>query len=258
MLLLPQPAKLMIMKLYCIVPFYNEAAYLPACIDSLLAQTDSDFDIVFVDNASTDDSARIVTDRIKNVPRATLIAEPQKGTGSAADSGFRYAITQGASHIARTDADCIADPSWIAEIKTAFAAGVELAWGKLSYRDDDLPVQLKDRVLFPLAIVMSDVYGNLAWRGPQYKSSYRMGGGNNMAITADLYERAGGFPRKPLDEQDDDVVLFDEARKLSAKARRCNRVRSYTSLRRTRKYGYIRTMLYYWGRKYQPKEVDVR
>jgi glycosyltransferase involved in cell wall biosynthesis len=246
------------MKLFCVVPFYNEASYLPACIDSLLAQVDKDFNIVFVDNASTDESAHIVADLIKNVPRTTLISESQKGTGSAADSGFRYAIKNGATHIARTDADCVADPRWIAEIRTAFDEGIELVWGKLSYRRDDLPVQFKDRILFPLAVVMSDIYGNIVWRGPQYKSAYRMGGGNNMAITANLYEQAGGFPRKPLDEQDDDVVLFDEARKITSKARRCKRVKSYTSLRRTRKYGYIKTMLYYWGRKYQPKEVDVR
>lgn len=258
MLLLPQPAKLMIMNLYCVVPFYNEADYLPACVDSLLAQTDLDFDLVFVDNASTDISATIVAEHIKDVPRATLITEAQKGTGSAVDSGFRYAITQGATHIARTDADCIASSDWIAQIKTAFAEDVELVWGKLSYRGDDLPIRLKDRILFPLAVLMSDIYGTLVWRGPQYKSAYRMGGGNNMAITTELYEKAGGFPRKPLDEQDDDVALFDAARKITHKARRCKRVKSYTSLRRTRKYGYLRTMLYYWGRKYQPKEVDVR
>ncbi len=187
-----------------------------------------------------------------------VIVEAQKGTGSAADTGFRYAIAHGATHIARTDADCVADPSWIAEIKAAFAGGVELVWGKLGYRGDDMPVRLKDRVLFPLAVWISDVYGALVWRGPQYKSPYRMGGGNNMAITADLYIKAGGFPRKPLEEQDDDVALFDAARKQTPNARRCKQVRSYTSLRRTRKYGYLRTMLYYWGRKYTPKEVDVR
>jgi len=248
----------MIMNLFCVVPFYNEAAYLPACIESLLAQADQDFHVVFVNNASTDDSARIVAERIKDVAGATLINEPQKGTGSAADSGFRYAIAHGATHIARTDADCVADPTWIAEIKWSFGRGTELIWGKLGYRHDDLPVHLKDRVLFPLAIMMSDVYGNLKWRGPQYQSAYRMGGGNNMAITADLYNQAGGFPRKPLDEQDDDVALFDAARKLTSQARRCKNVKSYISLRRTRKHGYIKTMLYYWDRKYTPKEVDVR
>jgi glycosyltransferase involved in cell wall biosynthesis len=246
------------MKLYCVVPFYNEAAYLPACIDSLLAQSDSDFDIVFVDNASTDESARIVADRIKNVPRATLITEKQKGTGSAADSGFRYAIKQGATHIARTDADCLADPSWVTEIKQAFEQGTELVLGYPSYRRDKPKATIKDFFLFPLAVWLSDLHGLVFWRGPQFKTTYRIGAGNNMAITAALYERAGGFPRKPLDEQDDDVVLFDAARKLTPKIARYRSVRSYASLRRPHKYGYLRAMLYYWNRKYQPKEIDVR
>jgi glycosyltransferase involved in cell wall biosynthesis len=248
----------MIMKLTCVVPFYNEAEYLSDCINSLLAQADPDFDMVFVDNASTDNSAQIVTELIKDIPRAVLITEPQKGTGSAADSGFRYAIKQGATHIARTDADCVADPSWIAEIKRALAGGTELVLGYPSYRRDKPKATIKDFFLFPLAVWISDIHGILVRRGPEYKTSYRIGAGNNMAITAELYQRASGFPRKPLDEQDDDVVLFDSARKLTPNIKRYRSVRSYSSLRRPHKYGYLRAMLYYWNRKYQPKEVDVR
>lgn len=248
----------MIMKLYCVVPFYNEEAYLSDCIASLLAQTDQDFKLVLVDNAGTDNSVKIVREFCKNDRRITLITEHQKGTGSAADTGFRYAIAQGATHVARTDADCIAGPDWIASIKTAFAEGTELVLGYPSYRTDRPRVQLKDYMLFPLAVWLSDLHGLLFWRGAQYKTSYRIGAGNSMAITADLYEATGGFPRKPLEEQDDDVALFDAARRLTSMIKRYRSVRSYASLRRPHTYGYLRAMLYYWNRKYQPKEVDVR
>jgi glycosyltransferase involved in cell wall biosynthesis len=248
----------MTMKLYCVVPFYNEETYLPACVDSLLTQTDADFNLVFVDNGSTDASADVVKKFIADHPQAELITEEQKGTGSAADTGFRHAIAQGATHIARTDADCVADREWITKVKQAFAEGTELVLGYPSYRRDAPKATIKDFFFFPLAVWLSDLHGLLFWRGPQYKTTYRIGAGNNMAITTELYQQAGGFPRRPLDEQDDDVVLFDAARKLTPHIKRYRSVRSYASLRRPRKYGYLRAMLYYWDRKYQPKEVDVR
>lgn len=248
------------MKLYCVIPFYNEASYLADCLHSLAKQTDDDFTLVLVDNASTDESPRIAQQLVDELfaGRGVVIHESTKGTGSAADTGFRYAIKQGATHIARTDADCVAKQDWIASIKAAFANTTELVLGYPSYRTDRPRVQLKDYMLFPLAVWLSDIHGLLFWRGPQYKTAYRIGAGNNMAITAELYEATGGFPRKPLEEQDDDVVLFDAARRLTPKVRRYRSVRSYASLRRPHKYGYVRAMLYYWDRKYQPKEVDVR
>ena len=39
-----------------IIPVYNTEAYLPRCLDSLLAQTYTDFEIICVDDGSTDNS----------------------------------------------------------------------------------------------------------------------------------------------------------------------------------------------------------
>ena len=44
------------MRVSVIVPVYNAATYLPACIASLRAQTMEDIELIFVDDASTDDS----------------------------------------------------------------------------------------------------------------------------------------------------------------------------------------------------------
>ena len=42
-----------------IVPVYNVAAYLPRCVDSILAQTYENLEILLVDDGSTDDSGEI-------------------------------------------------------------------------------------------------------------------------------------------------------------------------------------------------------
>lgn len=47
------------MKLSIIVPIYNVAPYLSKCVDSLLAQDISDYEIILVDDGSTDNSGAI-------------------------------------------------------------------------------------------------------------------------------------------------------------------------------------------------------
>ena len=46
-------------KLSFIVPVYNVAPYLRKCVDSLLAQDYDDYEIILVDDGSTDDSPQI-------------------------------------------------------------------------------------------------------------------------------------------------------------------------------------------------------
>ena len=53
------------MKLSIIVPIYNVAPYLRKCVDSLLAQDISDYEIILVDDGSTDDSGAIADEIVK-------------------------------------------------------------------------------------------------------------------------------------------------------------------------------------------------
>ena len=53
------------MKLSIIVPVYNVAPYLRKCVDSLLAQDISDYEIILVDDGSTDDSGAIADEIVK-------------------------------------------------------------------------------------------------------------------------------------------------------------------------------------------------
>ena len=47
-------------KVSVIVPVYNVADYLPQCLDSILLQTFTDFEVIAIDDGSTDNSLEIL------------------------------------------------------------------------------------------------------------------------------------------------------------------------------------------------------
>ena len=50
------------MEISVIVPVYNVGLYIRRCLDSLVAQTFDDLEIILVDDGSTDDSSQICDD----------------------------------------------------------------------------------------------------------------------------------------------------------------------------------------------------
>src|SRR4029453_1226575 len=101
--------------LWVIVPAYNEAARITATLDALAAQTDLDFTLLVVDNTWLDATTGAVRAFAERAPMPVhLVVEPEKGVGCAVDTGFRHAIAAGATMLARTDADCLPPPGWLA------------------------------------------------------------------------------------------------------------------------------------------------
>jgi len=106
------------MRLSFVVPAYNEEAYLPACLDSILHQTralpSGTVDIIVVNNASTDRTRAVAL----SYPAVTLVDEPRKGLTFARQAGF--AASTGAL-IANVDADSRLTPNWLAQVLSTFA-----------------------------------------------------------------------------------------------------------------------------------------
>lgn len=244
-----------------VVPFYNEEGAIQATLDALAAQSDVGFSIVLVDNASSDGSPAIAARFAARpgVPATSVIREPQKGTGAAADTGFRAAIDAGAAIIARTDADCLPDRDWVRNIRRAMLTdGLEFVAGKIKPRGDDAPLTVRDRLVLPAMIWIAENFGRVIRRGPQFKYPYFMAAGNNLAITAELYARAGGFPRSSIETAHEDRVLSETVRTLTTRAAVRQDVIVYNSARRVRAYGYLNTLRWYRNHGYRPDVVDVR
>ncbi len=253
-------SKMEIMKsdLWIIVPFYNEAGGIELTIKALADQTKRDFTVVFVNNASTDDGAQ----KIHKVCSALdltyhVIDEPNKGTGYAADAGFRYAISHGAQYIARTDADCSPAGNWIEKIQDGFESGLEFMGGRLKPRHDTIRPTILDHIMLPTLITIGVLYGKIFYRDKRFKYPFFMAAGGNMAITAELYERAGGFPHASIADTNEDAELAEKVRQLTTNAKYRRNMVVYASIRRARKYGYIKTLRWFSDRNYKG-EIDIR
>ena len=74
-----------------IVPAYNVEKFLPICIDSIVAQTYSNFELIIVNDGSTDSSGEICNSFAKNDARIKVVHQENKGLVNARQSGLRIA-----------------------------------------------------------------------------------------------------------------------------------------------------------------------
>ncbi len=85
-----------------IVPIYNKAKYIAACLEGALSQTLADIEVICVDDGSTDGSGSIAGEFAKKDSRVKLISQPNLGAGAARNAGIRAAKGE---YIAFLDAD---------------------------------------------------------------------------------------------------------------------------------------------------------
>lgn len=71
-----------------IVPIYNVAPYLKQCVDSILEQSYADFELILVNDGSTDNSGDIVEHYAMTDVRVRAIHKPNGGYGSALNAGL--------------------------------------------------------------------------------------------------------------------------------------------------------------------------
>lgn len=79
------------MRFSLIVPVYNVAPYLRACLDSVVVQTFADFECICVDDGSTDGSGDILDDYAAKDARFRVVHQPNGGEGTARNAGLDVA-----------------------------------------------------------------------------------------------------------------------------------------------------------------------
>ena len=100
------------MKVSVVIPVFNEEKLIARCLTALQNQTKKPFEIIVVDNNSSDKTAEIA----KTFP-VRIVTEKKQGIISARNTGFNAAK---GDIVGRIDADTLVPPNWIEEIQKHF------------------------------------------------------------------------------------------------------------------------------------------
>jgi glycosyltransferase involved in cell wall biosynthesis len=74
-----------------VVPTYNQAQYLSACLDSILAQSDDDWEALVINDGSTDGTAELADYYARQDPRIRVFHKTNGGVANALNEGLRLA-----------------------------------------------------------------------------------------------------------------------------------------------------------------------
>ncbi|MEW6531399.1 MAG: glycosyltransferase [Thermodesulfobacteriota bacterium] len=96
-----------------VIPMHNSARTIRRCLDSLGALSHSSYEVILVDDGSTDETTAIA----RSYDAFRLIELPKGGPSRARNEGVRHA--QG-HLVAFTDSDCVVDEHWLTELEKGF------------------------------------------------------------------------------------------------------------------------------------------
>ncbi|DAA95744.1 TPA: hypothetical protein CPT80_06475 [Candidatus Gastranaerophilales bacterium HUM_9] len=115
-------------KFSIIIPIYNSEQFLKRCLDSVLAQTFEDFQVICIDDGSTDNSFNVLTRYKLKDKRIKVISQENCGQGSARNKGIEYVLNNSMSeYIYFLDSDDYIEQDLL-----------ESAWETFSTTDTDL------------------------------------------------------------------------------------------------------------------------
>lgn len=100
-------------KVSIIIPVYNAEAFLPMCLSSIVNQTYADWEVIAVNDGSTDGSETILQAFAKQDARFRIITIPHSGQAVARNEGIKQAQTE---FITFVDADDYIDTDYLEQL----------------------------------------------------------------------------------------------------------------------------------------------
>lgn len=153
-----------------IVPIYNIEGYIRECIDSILAQTYPDFELILVDDGSPDNCGRICDEYAEKDVRIKVIHKENGGLTSARNAGLSVAKGDWIMHV---DGDDWIEPDMIESlIEAAKATEADLVFGDFMkygpyagyYKLPTWSIDKKDSMSRYIAYMMTTIWGSIAKR----------------------------------------------------------------------------------------------
>lgn len=97
-------------KISVIIPIYNAAPYLPRCLDSVLRQSMADFELICVNDGSSDESGKILAEYAEADARIKVFSQDNRGVSSARNCGLDNCA---ADYVCFVDADDYVHPDML-------------------------------------------------------------------------------------------------------------------------------------------------
>ena len=159
-------------RLSVVVPAYDVAAYLPQCLDSVLAQAATlgpvDLEVVVVDDGSPDTSGEIAESYAARDPRVAVVHTENRGLGAARNEGLRHVT---GDLLAFVDSDDVVPPgAYAVLLRQLRRTGADFVAGSVARWEGDRLVeppwmrrlhrQRMDLVIDDLPEILGDVF---AW-----------------------------------------------------------------------------------------------
>jgi poly-beta-1,6-N-acetyl-D-glucosamine synthase len=186
-----------------IVAARNEAAALPRMLECVLGQTYRDYEVIVVDDRSTDETAEVVAQWQARDDRLRLVRLTDVPPDRAPKM---HALAQGVKHsrgelLLFTDADCEVPRTWIEGIVSFLESDVGAIIGYVGLRAANGTL-MEHVQAFDYFAMMATTAGATGWGQPLGA------GGANLAYRRAAYDQAGGFEAMPPGAVADDMLLL--------------------------------------------------
>jgi glycosyltransferase involved in cell wall biosynthesis len=151
-----------------VIPAHNEERHLDACLEAIAKQTVLPYEVIVVDNNSTDKTASVAS----RYPFVVVVDEPKQGIAHARNAGFDAAS---GGIIGRIDADIQLPPTWVEHVQRFYdnPKNQHKAWSGRGYFYN-----------VPMPRLVSWAYGIFAFRLNWLFLGHYTLWGSNMALTA--------------------------------------------------------------------------
>ncbi len=215
-----------------IIPARDEGRNIRSCLQALFRQTYPDFELIVVDDRSSDETPRILAELEKGDSRLHVVRGAELPRGWA---GKPHALVQGVSHargewLCFMDADTFAEP---ALLECAYRMAVQRNVDMFSILTEQELGGFWERVILPL-VFLGLSFGFPAQRVNDPSKPDAISNGQFILIKRRAYDQAGGHfaVRDRIDEDKAIAMLIKRAgfRLLVVDGRKLARTRMYTSL----------------------------
>lgn len=178
-----------------IIPTYNHEAFVGEALRSVLEQSCRDFELIVIDDGSTDGTAAVVENTLRNAPRPwRLVRQANQGAHHAINSGLQLARGE---FLTILNSDDFYHPERLRRfVTTARGTGSRLLYSRVSYVDEHgrpLPEDHPEQQRYRQALQDSELFPSRSFELLRHNCAVTSG---NLFFHRSLYHEIGPF--RPL------------------------------------------------------------